>query len=190
MVYVTFKKKMINRFIYNIFSSVQSIVKYFMVSYITTLLKIPISLSILDSFSIGSFFDQRQPGPIKLVLLVIIGWRVGWLVGNAVFSEMTVRIFLIFCMKFGKYKSRKVTEPNFWKKFLTWRYSWKGIQINPRSDTLIFFSKTAGTICLVFGLRLVLNMIFNLNETYFSEKFSIWRYLTPKLLKNFPNWGF
>ena len=31
------------------------------------------------------------------------------------------------------------------------------------------------TICLVFGLKLVLNMTFNLNETYFSEKFGhIW----------------
>ena len=35
---------------------------------------------------------------------------VGWLVGNAVFSEMAVRIFLIFCMTLGVYKGRKVTE--------------------------------------------------------------------------------
>ena len=30
---------------------------------------------------------------------------------------------------------------------------------------------------LVFGLKLVLNMTFNLSETYFSEKFAILRYL-------------
>ena len=66
-----------------------------------------------------------------------------WLVGNAVFSEMALRIFLIFCMKLGNYKGRKVT------------------------------------IFSVFGLNLVLNMTFNLNETYFSEKFAIWK--LPKL---------
>ena len=32
-----------------------------------------------------------------------------WLVGNAVFSETAVRIFLIFYMKLGNYKGRKVT---------------------------------------------------------------------------------
>ena len=123
--------------------------------------------------------DRRQQGLIKSVLLVI-GWLVGWLVGNAVFSETALSIFLIFCMKLGDYKGRKVTEPDFWKKFLIWRYSRKGLQISPKSDTLIFFSKTALTIFLVFGLKLVLNMAFNLNETNFSEKFAIWRYVTLK----------
>ena len=132
--------------------------------------------------------DRRQRGPMRSVLLVIIGWLVGWLVGNAVFSETALRIFLIFCMKLGDYKGRKVTEPDFWKKFLIWRYSRKGLQISP--DTSIFFSKTALTIFLVFGLNLVLNMTFNLDETYFSEKFEIWRYLVSKSSKNCPNWGF
>ena len=140
------------------------------------------------------FLDRRQRGPIRSVLLVIIGSLVdrlvGWLVGNVVFSETALRIFLIFCMKLGDYKCRKVTEPDFWKKFLIWRYLRKGLQISPKSDTLIFFSKTALTIFLVFGLKLVLNMTFNLNETYFSEKFAIWRYLTSKSSKNCPNWGF
>ena len=76
-----------------------------------------------------------------------------------------------------------ITEPDFWKKFLIWRYSQKGLQISPKSDTLIFFSKTALTIFLVFGLTLVLNMISNLTETYFSEKFAIWIYLTSKMSK-------
>ena len=35
------------------------------------------------------------------------------------------------------------------------------------TDTLIFFSKVALTVFLVFGLKLVLSMIFSLNETYF-----------------------
>ena len=56
---------------------------------------------------------QRQSGPIKSVLLVIIGWLVGWLVRNAIFSDTALSIFLIFCMKLGDYKDRKVTEPDF-----------------------------------------------------------------------------
>ena len=115
---------------------------------------------------------------------------VGWLVDNVVFSETAVNIFLIFCMKLGDYKGRKVTEPGFWKKLLILRYSQKGHQISPKSDTLIFFSKTALTIFLAFGLKLVLNMTFNLIENYFSEEFAIWRYLTSKSSKNYPNWGF
>ena len=70
--------------------------------------------------------NRGQPGPIKSVLLVIIGW----LVGNAVFSETAVRIFIILCMKLGDYKGRKVTQPDFRKKFMIWRYSRKGLQIS------------------------------------------------------------
>ena len=131
----------------------------------------------LTLFLFNKFLHRRQPGPIKSVLL-IIGWLVGWLVGNAVFSETA--FFLIFCMKLGDYKGRKVTEPDFWKKLLIWRYSRKDLLISPKSDTLMFFSKTALTKFLVFGLKLVLNMAFNLNETNFSEKFAIWRYVTLK----------
>ena len=40
-------------------------------------------------------------------------WLFGWLVGNAVFSEMALIIFLNFCMKLGDYKDRKVTEMDF-----------------------------------------------------------------------------
>ena len=60
-----------------------------------------------------NLLDRRQSGPIKSLLLVIIGWLVGWLVDNAVFSETALSIFLIFCMKLGDYKGRKVTEPGF-----------------------------------------------------------------------------
>ena len=35
-----------------------------------------------------------------------------WLVGNAVFSETALRSFLIFCIRLGDYKGRKVTEPD------------------------------------------------------------------------------
>ena len=62
--------------------------------------------------------DLRQRGPIRSVLLVIIGWLVvGWSIGNAVFSETALRVFLILCMNLGEYKSRKVTA-EFLKKIL------------------------------------------------------------------------
>ena len=93
-----------------------------------------------------------------------------WLVGNTFFSETALRIFLIFCMKLGDCKGRKVTD-GFLKKILHLQIFRKGLQISPNSDTSIFFSKTALTIFLVFGLKLLVNMTFNLNETYFSEKF-------------------
>ena len=123
--------------------------------------------------------DRRQRGPLRSVLLVIIDW----LVGNAVFSERALKIVLIFCMKLADYIGRNVTEPDFWKKFLIWRYSQKTLQISPKSDTLIFFSKTALIIFFAFGLKLVLNMTFNLNETCFSEKITTSRYLASNCQK-------
>ena len=36
----------------------------------------------------------------------------------------------------GDYKDRKVTQPDFWKKKkMVWKYSRKGLQISPESDT-------------------------------------------------------
>ena len=112
-----------------------------------------------------------------------------WLVGDAVFSVTALRIFLVFCMKSGDYKGRKVTAV-FLKKILDFRYLWKSLQISPKSDTLIIFSKTAQTTFLVFGLKLVLNMTFNFIEAYFLEKFEISRYLAWKSSENCPNWSF
>ena len=43
-----------------------------------------------------------------------------------------------------------MTEPDFWKKFLIWRYLWKGLQVSPKSETLIFFSKATLKIFLGF----------------------------------------
>ena len=116
-------------------------------------------------------------------------WFVDWLVCDAVFSETALRIFLIFCMKLEDYKGRS-DRARFLKKILIWRYSSKILRTSPKSDTLIFFSKIVLSIFLVFDLKLVLNMTFNLNETWFSEKFVIWRYLASKLSKNRPNLSF
>ena len=40
-------------------------------------------------------------------------WLVDCLVGNAVFSETTLRIFVMFCMNLGDYKGRKFTGSDF-----------------------------------------------------------------------------
>ena len=40
-------------------------------------------------------------------------------------------------MKLGDHKARKVSETDFWKKFLIWIYSQKGLQISPKSDTFL-----------------------------------------------------
>ena len=55
------------------------------------------------------------PASARSYKIGVVGnnWLVGWLVGNAVFSETALRIFLIFCMKLGDYKGRKVTQPDF-----------------------------------------------------------------------------
>ena len=82
----------------------------------------------LLSISSNNLLNRRQRCLIRSVLLVIVGW----FVGNAVFSETALMIFLIFCMM--DYKGRKVAEPDFLKKFLIWRYSRKGLQISSKSD--------------------------------------------------------
>ena len=86
-------------------------------------------------------------------------------------------------MKLGTINVEKSQSRIFEKKILIWRYSRKHLQISPKSETFIFFSKTALMIFLVFGLKLVLNMTFNVNESYFSGKFAIWIYLTSKSSK-------
>ena len=73
-----------------------------------------------------------------------------WLVGHAIFSETALRIFLTFCMKLGDYKGRKVTEPDFYKKNSWFEDIREKVSKLAQNQTLIFFSKTALTIFLVF----------------------------------------
>ena len=55
-----------------------------------------------------------RPASARSYKIGVVGnWLVGRLVGNAVFSETALRIFLIFYMKLGDYKGRKVTELDF-----------------------------------------------------------------------------
>ena len=57
-----------------------------------------------------------------------------------IISESAWPILLIFCMKSGFNKRRKVTEPDFWKNILEfhiWRKTWS------QTDSFRIFSKTA-----------------------------------------------
>ena len=65
-------------------------------------------------------------------------WSVGWLVGNAVFSETALKIFLIFAWSYGTIKIEKSQSRISENKFLIWRFLRKGLQISPKSDTDIF----------------------------------------------------
>ena len=58
--------------------------------------------------ALGSFIG---PASTRSYKIGVVGNN--WLVGNEFFSETALRIFLIFCIKLGDYKGRKVTEPDF-----------------------------------------------------------------------------
>ena len=149
--------------------------------------------NVIDKFSFFLVCILRGEGEGKALLSQLFFWGI-FLIGYWVSTPndhgrmLFHGNFFFFWTrsKLGDYKCRKVTEPDFWKKFLIWRYLLKSLKISPKSDTLIFFSKMALTTFLVFGLKLVLYMTFNLNETYFSEKFAILRYLASKSSKKMP----
>ena len=65
-------------------------------------------------FTLAQNFIFFGPASWRSYKIGVVG---NWLVGNAVFSETALRIFLIFCMKLGDYKGRKVTA-GFLKKIL------------------------------------------------------------------------
>ena len=130
------------------------------------------------------FSDFIGPASARSYKIGVFGndWLVGWLLTQ--FSQKQLKeFFCFFTWSQGTIKVEKSQSRSFEKKFLIWRYSRKSLQINPKSDTLIFFSKTALMIFWVFGLKLILNININLNETYFWENFAIWKYLTSKLSK-------
>ena len=72
------------------------------------------------------------------------------MLSNADFSETALSICLIFGMKLGGYKGGKVTEPDFWKKILIWRYSRKGLQISPETAQIEVFGHILDFALLVF----------------------------------------
>ena len=65
--------------------------------------------------SLDNTFYFFRPASARSYKIGVIGNNclVSWLVGNAVFLETALMVFLIFCMKLGDYNGRKVTEPDF-----------------------------------------------------------------------------
>ena len=72
-------------------------------------------------FEKNSWFGDIRENDSKLAQNQTLWYLVGWLVDNAVFPETALRIFLIFWLKLGDYKGRKVTKPDIC--FLTIRRS-------------------------------------------------------------------
>ena len=70
---------------------------------------------ILNHILVPKLLQFFEPASARSYKIGVVGNN--WLVGNAVFSETALRIFLIFCMKLGDYKGRKVTA-GFLKKIL------------------------------------------------------------------------
>ena len=121
----------------------------------------------------------------------VVGWLVGWLVGNAVFSKAALRIFLIFCIKVGDYKGKKVTEPEFWKKkLLISRYSRIGLQISQKSEILIFFSKTALTIFFGFGPEISAKCDLQFEWNLFLKRICNLEILDFKIVQKLPKMRF
>ena len=84
-------------------------------AFISLLISIYQSFSLILEVFILKHTEVFVPASERSYKIGVVGnnWLVGWLVGKAVFSEASLRIFLIFCMKLGDYKDRKVTEPDF-----------------------------------------------------------------------------
>ena len=93
-----------------------------------------------------------------------------WFVGNAVFSEKATRIFLIFCIKLGNIEVEESQSLNFEKNCWFGDISEKLSKLEQIRHFHIL-SKVALTIFFSFLPELVLNMTFNLNETYFHKNF-------------------
>ena len=87
-------------------------------------------------------------------------------------------------MKLGSLKCRKVTEPDFSKKFSFSQNLGKWAQIGPKSDFFALFSKSAPTFFLIFWIFLEGNSALILPKTACSGKFWFRSY-GPKSSKNY-----
>ena len=92
-------------------------------------------------------------------------------------------------MKLGDYKGRKVTEPDFWKKIMIWRYLRKGVQISPKSDTDIFLKNGFNEF---FGFWPEVSTKYNLEFEWnlFFQKISNLEILDLEIVKKLPKLRF
>ena len=97
--------------------------------------------NVIDKFSFFLVCILRGEGEGKALLSQLFFWGI-FLIGYRVSTPndhgrmlFHGNFFFFFWTrsKLGDYKCRKVTEPDFWKKFLIWRYLRKGLQISPQS---------------------------------------------------------
>ena len=96
--------------------------------------------NVIDKFSFFLVCILRGEGEGKALLSQLFFWGI-FLIGYWVSTPndhgrmLFHGNFFFFWTrsKLGDYKCRKVTEPDFWKKFLIWRYLRKGLQISPKS---------------------------------------------------------
>ena len=70
-----------------------------------------------------------------------------------VFSELAHRFFLIFCMKLGDHKWRKVTEPDFSEKFWFSQNFGKSAKIGLKMWFFMFILKFCPLMCIFFWLK-------------------------------------
>ena len=92
-----------------------------------------------------------------------------WFVGNAVFSEKAIRIFLIFCIKLGNIEVEESRSWNFEKNCWFGDIGEKLSKLEQIRHFHIFVKSGSNDFFFFFYLMLVLNMTFNLNETYFHK---------------------
>ena len=99
------------------------------------------------------------------------------------FWKTALTIFLIFGMKLGDNKPRKVTEPDFSKKISLAQIWAKRAQNGPKSRFFIFFCKTALTIFLILCMKLGDYKGYHSAKKTFSGKISF----GPNWARNGPN---
>ena len=93
-------------------------------------------------------------------------------VRDAKLEKLALRIFLISCMKLGDHKGRKVTEPDFSKKFSLCPKRAICAQNGLFSNLFEIFSETALTIFQLFCTKLGDNMAFQLVQSAILGKCS------------------
>ena len=84
---------------------------------------------------------MRIFGPVSARSYKIGVFGNNWLVGNAVFSETALKIFLIFSMNLGKYKGRKVTEWRYFEKTSWFGDIRENVSKLAQNQTLWYFSQ-------------------------------------------------
>ena len=131
--------------------------------------------------------DRRQRGTIRSVLLVIIGWLVGWQRsflrnGSEGFSDFVV--WRLGTIKVEKSQSR-IFEKNSWFGDIR-----EKISKLAQNQTLIFFSKTALTIFFGFCPEVSTKYDLQFEWNLFFRKILNFQIFGPEIVKKLPKLRF